>query len=494
MNPVMRAAVARIFSYVPTAIATLATSRLVIHHYGVDAFNAFSLVLSLIFLIPLNNLGVGASITNAYASEGPDSDHSRRVTVTAARVLAVSSTCTAFAATGLGAFGLWPKLIGHASGPNLYAAIAMVIYASSFLPGLGQSMLLGVHRTHVTVIVQTFFTPIILLGTIGIIAAGWSGSALMLLPPASLVAVNVITAAFASRDTGVHWSFVFRRLPFRRAYPGASIRALTGPVLIFTLSNPIALQSDRIVLSHVSDAHAVAAYSLMMQIFGPVITLVGASAQPLWPIYAKARAEGKPGPKLARVLFVFCGAAFVIGLMLAAISNPVAKVISGHQIDLGHLLPVTGVLAAVTAGLSFPIAMSLMHPAGARIVGALALIALPTNLVLSVILAKAWGAAGPLLATVIVGVCIQAIPGLLFSRALRRPGGRHHVLAENAYVPILAATALAGRLPGDAYAGPLELDVWRPVPFRPWLEGSAETGTMSAAATGNSATKPNPRA
>jgi O-antigen/teichoic acid export membrane protein len=424
MNAVTRSAFARVLSFAPTAIATLLTSRLIIRGFGLAAFDSYALILALIALIPLNNLGVGAAVTSAYAEGGPTSEHSRRVTLTAARVLTVSSLGTAAVSLLISALGAWPALIGTASGPNLYCGVAMAIYALSFLPGLGQSMLLGVHRNHVTVVVQTVFTPLILVGTILVIELGLSGSALMLVPPAALVAVNVATSVVASRATGISWSGVLRAMPDRRGNPGASIRALSGPVLIITLATPIALQSDRVVLSHVSTAQAVADYSVALQIFGPALALIAASAQPLWPIYAKARSEGGRGPRLAKVVAVFCAAAVAAGAALALVANPIAHLIGGHDIELGFLLPVAGALTVMTAALSYPIAMSLMDPAGARVVSVCTLVALPLNIGLSVVLGHHLGAPGPLFASALVGVVVQVLPAVVYSRS-RQSIGRH---------------------------------------------------------------------
>lgn len=131
MNSVASSAIARSLSFIPIALATLVTSRLIIRDFGLDSFNSFALIVSLIALIPLNNLGVGAAVTSAYASGGPRSEHSQRVTLTAARVLTVSSAGTAAAALLITAFDGWPTLLGSASGPNLYCGIAMAVFALS---------------------------------------------------------------------------------------------------------------------------------------------------------------------------------------------------------------------------------------------------------------------------------------------------------------------------------------------------------------------------
>lgn len=429
-SSVARSAGARAISFLPTAVATLLTSRLIIQRFGIHSFDSFALIITLISLVPLNNLGVGAAVTASYAADGPSSERSRRVTLTAARTLTVSTVGTAAASMALAAAGLWPTLLGAASGPNLYCGLAVAIYAVSFLPGLGQSMLLGVHRNHVSIIVQTLFTPLILVGTLAVIELGVTGDAVMLVPPAALVVVNVVTSWLAARASGISWLWILRSLPGRRRHLGAPIRAMSGPMLLITLATPIALQSDRIVLSHASTTQAVANYSILLQVFGPGLALIAASASPLWPIYAEARARGEHGPSKRRVLLSFTAAAIAIGAPLALLANPIGELIGGHRIELGVALPIVGAATLITAALAHPTAMMLMDPQGVRVVSALTVGALPVNIALSIVLAERLGAPGPLVATIAVGILVQTVPALVYA-ARRRPAGRHRASREN---------------------------------------------------------------
>lgn len=449
MNAVLKSALARTASFVPIAIATLLTSRLVIDHYGIGTFDSYALVLSLINLIPLNNLGVGAAVTSAFAAKGTSERHARRTLLTATRVLVVSTAGTAGAALALSAADLWPKLLGGASGPNLWCGIAIAIYALTFVPGLSVSMLLGSHRNHLTIVIQTFYNPVI-VGLVALaIVQDAPGRIIMTLPCVALLIINLVTSGFAGRLTGTSWARLLSRVPRRRRYPGASIRALSGPMLIVTLSTPIALQSDRIVLSHVSTSQAVANYSIAFQIFSPALALVAASAQPLWPIYTRARSEGRPGPGIGRVLALFSGAGLLLGVALAAVAGPAATLIAGKHVHVSAGLAIIGALAVLTAALSYPVAMSLMYPQGIRFVLWSTVLALPVNIGLSVVLGARYGAPGPLLASVLAGIFVQALPGLIYSRD-RQGAGRHrmpgqqapHRLAQTAAEPPLGVAGL----------------------------------------------------
>ncbi|GAB2479044.1 lipopolysaccharide biosynthesis protein [Jatrophihabitans fulvus] len=459
IGPVVRSGVARAASLLPTAVATLVTSRLIIGHYGIGAFGSFALIVALIALIPLNDLGVGAAVTSAVAQHGPDSAYSRRVLLTSTRVLCASAAAVVVVSVLLGAAGAWPSLLGAASGPNAVVAVAMSIFALSFVPGLGQRMLLGVDRNHVTVIIQTFFTPLILVLVGAVVVLDLDPEWLLVVPPVALVVIMGVTAVVAVRATSFPWA-TLRQVPDRRRHPGESIRAISGPMLITTLAVPVMLQSDRIVLSHVSSEQALADYSVVIQIFAPLVALIAASAQPLWPIWARARAEGRPGPPLGRIVAIFGTGTALVCLVLVLVADPIGTAIGGDAIDLGWVLPIAAALSVTTQAVSYPVAMKLTDPAGVRLVAAMTLLALPLNVGLSIWFAKAYGAPGPLLATFLVGLFVQTLPALLFDR-------RRTVARADAPLPAAVAPRPRPR-PGPAAPSRPQpsLDRRRPLPYR----------------------------
>ena len=73
--------------------------------------------------------------------------------------------------------GLWGDLLGPSVGAHGFFALSMVIYGATFIPALSQGVLLGVHKNHLTVLVQTLFTATNLAMILGLIAldvpVGW---------------------------------------------------------------------------------------------------------------------------------------------------------------------------------------------------------------------------------------------------------------------------------------------------------------------------------
>lgn len=427
-NPVARSAIARLLSFVPTAIATLFTSRLLISHYGLPTFNAYILVVTAIALIPLNDLGVGAAVTTNYAAHGPLDPLSRRVTLTAMRTLVVGTLVLELVNLGITSAGLWPTLLGPASGSNAQIGTAIAVYGLSFIPGLGQSMLLGTQRNHITVIVQAFFTPLILVAVVALIAFDIRADWAIVVPALAILVINMVTSCVAARLIGVRWRSLLREVPDRRRFPGGKIRDISGPKLLISLTAPITLQGDRVVLSHVASGQAVANYSVAGQIFAPVAALIAASAAPLWPIYQRARAEGRAGPSLLRIVFAFVAVVGVVCLGLVLVAGPVGHLIGGDQVELGVLLPVAWGLVMMGQAAAFVASMSMMGRRGIRFVGICCVIGMPIGLVISILLGQAIGAPGPLFGTLIAVLLINTIPILIYRRSVtyapRHGGGR----------------------------------------------------------------------
>ena len=404
VHPVAGGLLARTFSFVPTAIGTLLVSRLIIGHFGIPAFNGFTIAESLIVLIPLNNLGVGAAITAAFAANDPLGDDAERVTLTATRIMTLSALALAGVSLAMAAAGLWSTVLGGAAYGGWFFGLGVAFYAAGFVPGLGQAMLLGVHRNHVTILVQSLIMPVALAMVAVFIAGNADGRLVVIVPAASLAAANVLTMVVATRLTHFRWRSVLAKLPRPHRYAGARIRGIAGPQLVANITVPLALASDLVILSHFSTSGQVADYGICLQLFAPLTALVAAAAAPLWPIYIAAKAKGSTGPRVSRTVLGFSGSAAVICALLVPIAPLAGRVISNGQVRLGIFLPLAAALMTVVYSAAYPVGMALTTPKELRFLATVSAIALPLNVGVSIVLARTLGAPGPLLATAAVGL------------------------------------------------------------------------------------------
>jgi O-antigen/teichoic acid export membrane protein len=307
-------------------------------------------------------------------------------------------------------------VLGSASYGGWFFGLAMLFYAIGFIPGLGQAMLLGVHRNHLTILVQALIMPGVLLGVVLLIVTHGNGRWVVALPAASLAVVNLVTSVVASRVTRFSWRNMLRKLPWRRRYAGSRIRGIAGPRLVLSLTVPLALASDRLVLSHFATKEAVAQYGVCLQIFAPVTALIAAAAQPLWPIYVAAKAAGSVGPRVSRTVLAFSGATFAVCAALLPLSGPLGDVVGGGKVPLGLLLPFAAALMTVVFAAAYPVGVALTSPKELRFMAVLSVVALPLNLAFSIVLARSMGASGPLFATTGVGLA-QTFAGVYYLRA-----------------------------------------------------------------------------
>ena len=65
------------------------------------------------------------------------------------------------------------------------------------------------------------------------------------------------------------------------------------PMLIQMIALPLAMQSNRLILSHVSSVDELATYSLASQMFNPIFSVSIAASMALWPVFARARSRGE---------------------------------------------------------------------------------------------------------------------------------------------------------------------------------------------------------
>jgi O-antigen/teichoic acid export membrane protein len=415
-------ALARILGFIPQGIATLVASHLILTHYGVDAFSSYALIVSVLLLIPLNNLGAGASVTQVIAAHGIKDDLSLRTGVTAVRVMGGSAAVVCVVSLGLGLGDLWPKLLGDSSGSNSFVAAAVILYGLGFVPGLGQSVFLATGRNHLTIVAQVTNTVLAAVFVYVMHLGNYNANLLVTIPALAILLVNLVTFVWSQQVTRFPWITAIRRAPYPKRFPGARVRSIAIPMLITSLALPLAFLADRIVLSQVSTKGEVARYALVLQLFAPVTGLIVAAAQPLWPMFTRARAEGKGGPAMKVVLGAFLGATLVINVILVVLADPVGRVISDHKISLGYGLPTLAAAVTLLQAVAMPVAMSLVDPRGARLVAITTVITVPVNLYASVVLARQWGAPGPLVSMLVVGLVVQIIPWLAFSIRRSRSG------------------------------------------------------------------------
>lgn len=422
-------AAARLLVLPISAVLGLVLTRVIIGEYGEAAYAQYALLVGIGALIPFADLGISAAVMNSVAaSEDPRRDPVLRgVLISAMRLLTASAAVIVVLALAVTLTDTWDEILGDGlmsgSGPQA-AALCLVFIALGLVVSFGQRVLAGLGRLHVFILLSVLQTPIVLAVTLLVVwtDSGGSGGFLPVMAYVASLVIGLLTLLLAARA-------------IRPAIRGASalawrIRTVRGekvmdtalPMLIQMIALPLAMQSDRLVLSHVADLGDLTEYSLAAQMYNPFVGVIAVAGLALWPIFAKARATGtrsdvSPGQMALLFAAVAAGLAGVITLFSATL----ADLASGGRIEVSVSLTLSFSVLLVLQAVKYPFGMYMTDARGLRYQAFMIVAMLPCNLGLSIVLAQRWGAAGPVVGSALGVLVFQVVANWWYVRRdLRR--------------------------------------------------------------------------
>ncbi|MGV1036248.1 MAG: lipopolysaccharide biosynthesis protein [Candidatus Nanopelagicales bacterium] len=404
-----------------SAILGIVITRLIIVHYGVAVFAQYGLLVGVATLLPVNALGVGAPIVNTVAgSVDPANDsHLRRVLITSLRVLVAGMLVLLVGVVVMSVLSLWGPVLGEGLLPGtgaIAAALCVVIWAINMPFGIGERVLIGLGKNHVTIMIGALQSPLVLLFLV--IAIGMSASVGSFIPVVSYAAtliISVIGTVAASRMIKPTLGQAIKQSAFRRRFPGEVIRNQAGPMTVIMIALPLSMQTDRLILSHVAGSNVLAQYNLAAQMFTPIFALVSAAGFTLWPRFAAARARDEAESPL-RLTVAFGLIAAALSLAVALVSGFLARIASAGEVSLGLLLVASFAVWMTLQGVQYPMGMYLTDTAGLRFQAVMVTLMVPVNIAISWWLATVLGAAGPVLGSIIGLFFFQICANLIYVR------------------------------------------------------------------------------
>jgi O-antigen/teichoic acid export membrane protein len=407
-----------------SAILGIVNTRLIIDHFGTGAYSQYLLLLGIGSLIPFADLGMSAAVMNAISvSDDPAQDPQvRRVLTTAIRVLVGSAGVILVVAAVISAGGWWPELIGDGllphSGPAA-AALCGAMIAISIPAGIGQRIWTGIGRNHVPIALLGLQTPVVLVCLVAIITFHTGGgSYLPVIPYLVTFILSVGSSLLAGKQIGPAFWGALRDAPRFATRRGGKVLDIAWPTLLQLIALPIAMQTDRLILSHVSDLRNLAEYNLASQMYLPVYQIVSAAGVALWPIYARVRSgveRSQVSP--VRMSFAFAAAAAAVCALISLVSPWLAARASGGQIHVGLGLILSFSIFMVFQAMKYPLGMYLTDARGMRYQALMiVLLLLPLNLGLSWFLAIKIGAAGPVIGSAVGVFGAQVVANWVYVR------------------------------------------------------------------------------
>lgn len=422
-----------------TAVLGIITTRLIVSDFGTDAYAQFGLLIAIGSLLPFADLGISAAIMNTVGgSDRPEKDPEvLRVLITSIRVLTCSGLIIVAVALTFSVTGIWPWLLGDGlikgSGP-IAAALCLSLIGIALPAGFGQRVLTALGKNHLMIAIVSLQTPLVLVAILIMIKFmdGAGGAYLPVLPYAMALLLAIVAAVIAARMIKPQIGAALRAAPRIRSVKGGKVFDVAWPMLIQSIALPIAMQSDRLVLSHVSDSANLATYNLASQLFVPVWRVVAASGAALWPIFALARAKKNirshsPLPIAAGFAAAATGACVAISL----VSPWLARVASGGEITIPTSMLIAFSAFMICQAIQYPLGTFLTDAAGLRYQAFLIVLMVPFNLVISILLGQRYGAIGPVIGSAAAAFIFQTIGNLAYvQRRLRseaRGASTHNV-------------------------------------------------------------------
>jgi O-antigen/teichoic acid export membrane protein len=415
--------VVRLLTLPISGCAALFAAHLVITSGGDSIYAAITLVWGILALLPFADLGLGANVATTVA-ESRDSINDRRVDiaiVSAMRVLIVVGLAIVALAVIASRFGAWESLLPSAAAldANLGVPFLLCLFAVNLPLGLWQRVAIGAGKNRVTIYVG-LVNSLFPLAAALLYSAHWIPGVLLAgAPAAGSLTASVFGIAVLQHSRVVNFKRIFSILFAVRAHPGVPVLVLGLPMMVILIASPLAIQSDRFILSWVAGTDAVASYGLAAQLYAPALGVLSTGTAGLWAHFASLRAQSQEltRPYLSALMRVAPLGIF-LGAAMALLGPFVAEVAGGGLVVVDRLMFAGFGALLIIQACALPGSMFLTSSVGLRFQALCISIMLLVNVPLSFLLVSMVGPSGPIWASTI------SVAGLQFAPSIVRILGR----------------------------------------------------------------------
>jgi len=403
-------------------VLALVLTPVIVRALGDERYGVYATITTVVGLLAFSDLGVGNGlVARLAAADGHgDQERQRRLVSTALAVLAVGGALIGVLASLVAITAPWPDLFGSSTIPveELRSAVLVfgLLFAASLPAGLGQKVLLGLQR-------------------------GGEASAWLL---ASTVAALALTAVAAFFDAGLTlvvaatlappvclgaaqsvWLFRLQHPELRPRLGDVSRSDITellrigGLFVLLNLAGAVAFQTDLFVVSGVLGATSAAVFAICLRLFGLVVHAVTAALSQLWPAFAEALAcddDGWVGQTLLRTMAATAVLVVPAVVLLVIVAQDMIRWWVGPS-----LVPPTALLIAMACWTVqqcaiYPLAMLMNGAEMVRFQVVAASSMAVTNVLVSIVLARQIGISGPVWASLLTHLVLNAAPAVVVVR------------------------------------------------------------------------------
>ncbi|MGY1769903.1 lipopolysaccharide biosynthesis protein [Blastococcus sp. SYSU D00813] len=408
------------FAVIPVSAACgLASARILVSEYGLAVFGVASLIGTLLFLVPFIDLGVGAAVMDRAARGARGPDMAQWVGKALRWMLAVSALLLVLAV--LQYFSdIADSILGDASSVIDGSAVLggwLVVLAVTLPSSLGQRLLIGVGRTHVATLISAGTAPagLLIVAAAGVLEA--PAEVVVLALPSALGLTSLLGLRIGLRSVAVSSGEAARAVCRGREQTALKFGSVAGPMFVISVGLPLVFESHRLLLAHMSSLAALAAYSLVAQLYAPLWSSVSSGGMSLWHGFARmAEGEGDLARQWRNAFVTLSITGFLLAAALIVFAGIGVRLMTGAEADADYgvvwAFAVLLALQAVHLASGMFLTDSLGLRMQAKSVTSMAIVSLG----LGVLITPTVGAPGPIWASSAALLVCQLVPCLVAVR------------------------------------------------------------------------------
>jgi O-antigen/teichoic acid export membrane protein len=394
------------------ALTTFWSQAIILDRVGPSLFGVVSLVATLPLLLVFADLGLGAAIVNEVATG--NRDEIEAVIAMVLKTLVAVAILVAAVGVALGLLDLWNIILGvssiEAPSLNTIMMVFVGIFSIGVPLGLGYRILVGRGQQWVVAVMQGL-AGVASLGLVGIGGRddiGWY----MCVPALAQTAAAAVALALSFRGALFRASEVVKNLVKSLRHHSRRIWAQAGPMFLINMALPLGLQSDRIVLSHLSNRASLDQYSAGILVYNAAWSVIASGGMALWPHFARLRGSSADVADRHLQMVKTFSVLGVIGGCGLIVLGPIVTGAWASGIAPSTAFWICSAALLIIQAVHLPGGMILMDAAGLRFQSICIIAGALSNILIGVLLVPVMGAAGPLAASAVATLLLQAIPAI----------------------------------------------------------------------------------
>jgi O-antigen/teichoic acid export membrane protein len=333
--------------------------------------------------------------------------------------------------------GAWNQILGEAAaipGADLAAFVCMFTFCLGIPLGIWQRVLRGLQKNHWIILIQATQGPLNLL-LVWLLVSFTPREASVFLALSSMVsglAVALVGFSVALRSFRPLMTKALRGILQLRSAPSVRVMHVGWPMLVQLVSPPLSVALLRYVLAQSGSTEEVAEYGAAGQVFFAINGVIAAGGLALWPLFARARAQGTLARGPYAISAVFATSAAAICATIWLVSPWLFSFITSDTLEVAGMTVLSFSLMVVCQAALYPLGMFLMDDSGIRFQMIPVALMTISTIVLALLITPALGAAGPMMANALSVLVFQIVPFAAYVRRNRQrlvnaPGNRNTV-------------------------------------------------------------------